>query len=105
MFLAEVLETQRGLASVFAIVPPVLQPPSVSDGVPDAAMGEELAIVVYPQPGSDLTEDLLRAYLKQRLGGYKVPRYIQIVDQPLPQNASGKLFKRKIQDEFITRIA
>jgi long-chain acyl-CoA synthetase len=74
-------------------------------GVPDAAMGEELAIVVYPQPGSDLTDDSLRAHLKQRLAGYKVPRYIQIVDQPLPQNASGKLFKRKIQEEFITRIA
>ena len=74
-------------------------------GVPDAIIGEELAIVVYAPQNSTLTEHILRAHLEQRLAGYKVPRYIQIVDQPLPQNASGKLLKRKIQQEFITRIA
>ena len=74
-------------------------------GVPDAIIGEELAIVVYAPQNSTLTEHILRAHLEQRLDGCKVPRYIQIVDQPLPQSASGKLLKRKIQQEFITRIA
>lgn len=73
-------------------------------GVPDAAMGEEMAMIVYPRGGQALTEVELRAHLKERLAGFKVPKYIRVVDQPLPQNASGKLFKRKLQDEFIAQM-
>ena len=47
--------------------------PSVKEvavfGVPDDAMGEELAMVCHPQPGSALTEDELRAHLRQRAAG------------------------------------
>ncbi len=69
-------------------------------GVEDAAMGEELAMVAYSGNG-DLSEDTLRTFLKEHLAGYKVPKYIQISDQPLPQNASGKLHKLKVKEAFI----
>lgn len=74
-------------------------------GVPDADMGEELAMVVYPQPSHPLTVEELRSHLEARLAKFKVPKYIELVDEPLPQNASGKLFKRKLQDEFVARMA
>ncbi|MFK7975778.1 MAG: class I adenylate-forming enzyme family protein [Halioglobus sp.] len=70
-------------------------------GVPDDAMGEELALVLHVNPGEKLTEEELRAYLKDRLASYKVPRHIRFFDEPLPQNASGKLHKLKTRDMFL----
>jgi long-chain acyl-CoA synthetase len=72
-------------------------------GVPDQDMGEELVLVAYPQESSNLNETEIRAQLTAKLAGFKVPRYIEIADSPLPQNASGKLFKRKIRDEYLLR--
>lgn len=70
-------------------------------GVPDAAMGEELALVLHVNPGDTLTEEALRTYLKDRLAAYKVPRHIRFFDEPLPQNASGKLHKLKTREIFL----
>jgi long-chain acyl-CoA synthetase len=70
-------------------------------GEPDAAMGEELVMVVYPSPGSDLGEERLREYLRQRLAGYKVPRTIRFWDHPLPRNASEKLHKLKVKEAYL----
>jgi long-chain acyl-CoA synthetase len=70
-------------------------------GVPDEAMGEELAMVLYLGPGQALSEADLRAYLKTRLASYKVPRHIRFWDHPLPQNASGKLHKLKTRELFL----
>ena len=74
-------------------------------GVPDADMGEELAMVTYVQPSRCLTVEELRSHLQSRLANFKVPKYIELVAEPLPQNASGKLFKRKLQEEFVDRMA
>ena len=70
-------------------------------GVPDEAMGEELALVLHLNPGASLTEDELRAYLKERIAGYKVPKHIRFWSEPLPQNASGKLHKLKTREMFL----
>lgn len=70
-------------------------------GVPDEAMGEELAMVIYLDPNAQLTVEELTAYLKERLAGYKVPRQVQFWDHPLPQNASGKLYKLKTRAVFL----
>lgn len=68
-------------------------------GVPDETMGEEMVMVAFGD--KDLTADTIRAHLKENLAAYKVPKQILVLDQPLPKNASGKLFKRKLKDEFI----
>jgi acyl-CoA synthetase (AMP-forming)/AMP-acid ligase II len=70
-------------------------------GVPDQAMGEELAMVVYPGEGETLSEEDLRSFLKARLAAYKIPRHIRFWAQPLPQNASGKLHKLKVKEQFL----
>lgn len=70
-------------------------------GVPDEAMGEELAMVVYVEPGQKLSETELRDYLGTRLAAYKVPKTIQFWDHPLPLNASGKLHKLKTREAFL----
>jgi long-chain acyl-CoA synthetase len=70
-------------------------------GVPDAAMGEELVMVAFTHKSAGLTVEKLRTRLAEKMAAYKVPRYIELVDDHLPQNASGKLFKRKIRDKYI----
>ncbi|MGB1141515.1 MAG: AMP-binding enzyme, partial [Halioglobus sp.] len=70
-------------------------------GVPDDAMGEELALVLHVHEGESLTEEELRDFLKDRIAGYKVPRHIQFWDHPLPQNASGKLHKLNVRKAFL----
>ncbi|MEH6567934.1 MAG: class I adenylate-forming enzyme family protein [Halioglobus sp.] len=70
-------------------------------GVPDEAMGEELAMVLYLVEGESLSEEDLRAYLKSRLASYKVPKNIRFSKEPLAQNASGKLHKLKVREAFL----
>jgi long-chain acyl-CoA synthetase len=70
-------------------------------GVPDDAMGEELALVLYLHEGESLTEQALRDFLNGRLAGYKVPKHIQFWEHPLPQNASGKLHKLNVRKAFL----
>ncbi len=79
--------------------------PSVKEvavfGVPDDLMGEELAMVCHPQPGSALTEDELRAHLRNALPTFKVPKYVAMTDEPLPRNASEKIHRLALRNSFV----
>jgi long-chain acyl-CoA synthetase len=66
--------------------------------VDDERLGEEVAAAIFlKQPGS-IEASAIRAHLKQILASYKIPRYIWLVDAPLPRNANGKFVKREIRD-------
>ena len=79
--------------------------PAIEDvaifGVPDDAMGEELAMVCHPQPGSALTEDELREHLGNALPTFKVPKYLALTDEPLPRNASEKIHRLALRNSFV----
>ncbi|MFT6275007.1 MAG: acyl-CoA synthetase (AMP-forming)/AMP-acid ligase II [Halioglobus sp.] len=68
--------------------------------VPDERLGEEVGAAIYLKEGSTVTPDELRAFCKDQLAAYKIPRYIWIVDQALPRNANGKFVKREVQDSL-----
>ncbi|MFO1115879.1 MAG: acyl-CoA synthetase [Beijerinckiaceae bacterium] len=68
-------------------------------GIPDPDFGESLMAVVEPQPGSGLTPDEIRAYLKEHLADYKVPKHVEI-GHDLPREDSGKIFKRRLRDPY-----
>ena len=70
-------------------------------GVADDAMGEELAMVCHPQPGSVLTEAELREHLLSALPAFKVPKYLTLTDKPLPRNASEKIHRLALRDSFV----
>jgi acyl-CoA synthetase (AMP-forming)/AMP-acid ligase II len=64
-------------------------------GVDDDAFGQRLAAYVVPaQPGA-VDPDEVRAHVKGRLAGYKVPRDVVLLDE-LPRNASGKVVVREL---------
>ncbi len=71
-------------------------------GVPDDAMGEELAMVFHPRPGTVLTEQELRQHLRGALPAFKVPKYIVMSDTPLPRNASEKIHRLALRNGFLT---
>ncbi|MFV0308778.1 MAG: acyl-CoA synthetase [Desertimonas sp.] len=68
-------------------------------GVPHPRWIEAVAAVVVAKPGSDVTEEALLAHARDRLAGYKAPKYVALVDA-LPKNPSGKILKRDLRDRF-----
>lgn len=68
-------------------------------GIPHEYWGEELVAAVVPAHGKPLDVDALRAYCREHLSGFKVPKRIFVVDS-LPQSSSGKVQKFRLQEEF-----
>jgi len=71
-------------------------------GIPDAEFGEALMAVVEPQAGVTLDVADIRKRLKASLADYKVPKHVEI-QQNLPREDSGKIFKRRLRDPYWER--
>lgn len=74
-------------------------------GVPDDDLGESVLAVVQPVSGISADEKLaadLCAFARNALGGVKAPRRF-IFRAELPREATGKLMKRKLVEEFSGR--
>jgi long-chain acyl-CoA synthetase len=69
-------------------------------GVPDEHFGEEVAAVVALRPGAEWDAPTFRAWAKERLSAYKVPRLFQVMDA-LPKGPTGKILKRAIDAEGV----
>jgi len=67
-------------------------------GVPDARLGEEVAIAVVARPGHKLDAEELRAHCAAKLSKHKIPRYVWFLDEAIPRNASGKFLKRQLRE-------
>jgi acyl-CoA synthetase (AMP-forming)/AMP-acid ligase II len=74
--------------------------PAVDDvaviGVPDQEFGERLRAFVVLKPGAQLSEDQVRAHVRENLARFTVPRDVVFVDV-LPRNATGKVLKRELR--------
>jgi long-chain acyl-CoA synthetase len=77
--------------------------PGVADcavfGIPDEEFGEQVCAYVQPQPGVKVTAADVKAYLKEQVAGYKVPKTVEFSDA-LPREDSGKIFKRKLREPY-----
>ena len=69
-------------------------------GVEDAKSGEVVKVVIVPKDES-LTVDEVREHCKRELTGYKVPRYVEFVDE-LPKTNVGKILRRELRDQYGT---
>jgi len=69
-------------------------------GVADQRLGEEVALAVVPRAGETLSPEGLRAHLAAIMARHKIPRYIWILHEPLPRNASGKFLKRELRERL-----
>jgi acyl-coenzyme A synthetase/AMP-(fatty) acid ligase len=71
-------------------------------GVPDDEWGELVVAVVELRDGAAPSPELageLMVYCRDRLARFKCPRRVDFTDQ-LPRTDSGKLYKRRLRDEY-----
>jgi fatty-acyl-CoA synthase len=70
--------------------------PAIQDvqvfGVPDKRFGEELCAWIKIRDGATLTEDDVKAFCKDQIAHYKVPRHIRFVSE-FPMTVTGKMQK------------
>jgi len=81
----------------------LLQMPGVHDcavfGIPDEEFGESLCAYIEPDAGAALSAETVRAYAREHMAGYKVPKRVEF-STSLPREDSGKIFKRKLREPF-----
>jgi acyl-CoA synthetase (AMP-forming)/AMP-acid ligase II len=66
-------------------------------GVPDERLGQVgKAFVVLRSSVGEIGQDELIEWSRERMAGYKVPRYVQFLDE-LPTNATGKVVKDRLR--------
>lgn len=68
-------------------------------GIPDDDWGEQVKAVVEAKGETDGLEDVLLAWSRERLAGFKCPKSIDFV-QALPREENGKLKKRLLRDPY-----
>jgi fatty-acyl-CoA synthase len=67
--------------------------------IPDEKWGE-VGIAFVVARGAELTEEALRAFLRERLAGYKVPKGIR-VEAELPRTPLGKIDKKALAERAL----
>lgn len=79
----------------------IFEHPAVAEvavvGVPDARWGEVGRAFVVTAPGAALDLAELRTFLAARLAKYKIPMYLDVVDD-LPRTGSNKVQKARLRD-------
>jgi acyl-CoA synthetase (AMP-forming)/AMP-acid ligase II len=69
-------------------------------GVPSDQWGEAVLAIVVPKPGSDVSDDDIKAWARERIAGYKVPKTIELRTEPLPLSGAMKVLKRELRAPY-----
>lgn len=73
-------------------------------GLPDEKWGERVHAVLVSKGDTRVSDDDLDTHCRTKLAGYKVPRSYEWI-QSLPLSGPGKILKRVLRDEAISRLA
>jgi long-chain acyl-CoA synthetase len=68
-------------------------------GVPSEQWGESVHAVVVLKPGTQASEEELRAHCRARLAGYKCPKSIEF-RTTMPLSAAGKVVKAQLREPY-----
>lgn len=85
------------------------QHPAVAEccvfGVPDDRLGEEVGAAILLRPGETLSADAIREHCIALIARHKAPRYVWLLDAPIPRNANGKFLKRELRETLSVQDA
>ena len=83
------------------------QHPAISEvqvfGIPDEKMGEEVCAWVQLNDGQTMTEEDLKAFCKDQITHFKIPRYVRFVTE-YPMTVTGKIQKFVMRDEMVKEL-
>lgn len=86
----------------------VIEHPIVSEvavfGLPDDDYGERVVAAVVVNTGAMVSEDELKAFVRERIAGFKTPRQIVFVPA-LPKTPAGKIKKHEVRQSVIDALA
>ncbi len=85
----DVVAMHPGVAEVAAI------------GVADERSGEVVKVVVV-RSDATLTAQALLDHCRQHLTGYKMPRFVEFTDIPLPKSNLGKILRRQVREASVS---
>ena len=81
--------------------------PAISDvqvvGVPDKKYGEELCAWIILKAGQSATDEDIRAFCKDKIAHYKVPRYVRFVET-FPMTITGKIQKFVMREVMMEEL-
>ncbi len=81
--------------------------PAIQDvqvfGVPDQRYGEELCAWIKIRAGETLTEDEVKAFCKDQIAHYKVPRHVRFVEE-FPMTVTGKMQKYLMRAAMVEEL-
>ena len=69
-------------------------------GIPDERWGEAGKAVLVLKPGENLDADAVIGHCIQNLAKFKVPQTVDFIEA-LPRNATGKVLKRVLRDQYV----
>ena len=96
----DILKTGGEKISALEIEDALRQHPAVADcavvGVADLDWGDRVCAALVLTPAGTLESEEIRAFAKERLAPYKVPKDFLVVDS-LPRNAMGKVTKPDVR--------
>jgi fatty-acyl-CoA synthase len=65
-------------------------------GVPDEEFGSRLKAFVVARPDAALDAETVRAFIRENLARFKVPREVEFVEE-LPRNGTGKVMRTELE--------
>jgi len=69
-------------------------------GLPDGHSGEAVVAAVVLDPGATIDAEAVRAFVREQLTPYKVPKRIVVVDA-LPKSLIGKVLRREVRTTLL----
>ena len=70
-------------------------------GIPDDKWGEAVWAIVVPREGHESLDTAeLVEFCREKIAGYKVPKGIDLRQEPLPKSGPGKVLKRELRAPY-----
>ncbi len=72
-------------------------------GVPDEKSGQAVKAFIQLKPGQTATAEEIIEYCRDKMAGYKRPRYVEF-REALPMTTVGKILRRQLRDEEWSKL-
>jgi acyl-CoA synthetase (AMP-forming)/AMP-acid ligase II len=69
-------------------------------GIPNDKWGEVVHAIVQPREGATVTEAEIIAHCREKIGGYKCPKSVEIRTEPFPVSGVGKVLKTELRKPY-----